>query len=201
MDSDTLRFLDELYQRGRDYDQRQSDRRDRYRNLEPDTARVFAALLRSLAPRRLLELGTSNGYSTIWLADAARAVGGTIVSVDTDADRSAEARANLAATGLAEVVELRVEDAARTLASSPEATWDFIFLDAERPAYTSYWSDLVRTLQPRGLLVVDNVVSHADELVEFRNQVASDPRVLEALCPTGAGTLLVVHDDELESSR
>jgi predicted O-methyltransferase YrrM len=194
MDERTLRFLDELYERGRVHDEREPDRRERYRNLEPETARVLAALVRALAPRRVLELGTSNGYSTIWLADAARAVGGSVVSVDTDAGRSAEARANLAAAGLDDVVELRLEDAAATLAGSADDAWDLILLDAERPAYTGYWRDLVRTLRPRGLLVVDNVVSHADELVEFRTQVAADPRVFEALCPTGAGALLIVHD-------
>ena len=69
-----------------------------------------------------------------------------------------------------------------------------IFLDAERPAYTAYWPDLVRALRPGGLLAVDNVISHADELVEFRALVTADDRVSAALVPTGAGALLVVRD-------
>ena len=194
MDKTLSAYLDDLYRRGREHDEQQADRLDRWRNLEPDTARLLAVLVRALAPRRLLELGTSNGYSTIWLADAARAVGGTLVSVDVDADRSATARENLAAAGLDDVVELRVEDAAATLAQAAAGEWGFVLLDAERPAYAGYWPDLVRTLAPRGLLVVDNVISHADELTSFRELVASDVRVTVALAPTGAGALLVVRE-------
>ena len=69
-----------------------------------------------------------------------------------------------------------------------------MFLDAERAAYVSYWPDLVRVLRPRGLLAVDNSISHADELSEFRELVAHDARVSEALAPTGAGLLLVVRE-------
>jgi predicted O-methyltransferase YrrM len=71
-----------------------------------------------------------------------------------------------------------------------------IFLDAERPAYVSYWKDLVRTLTPGGLLVVDNVLSHADQVAEFRELVSADERMTEALSPTGAGLLLIVKRSE-----
>ncbi len=190
-----LIFLDELYRRGCAHDAEQTDRLARWRNIEPDTARLLAVLIRALAPRRLLELGTSNGYSTIWLADAARAVGGFLTSVELDPGRSAAARENLMRAGLAEAVELRVEDAAATLAGAPADAWDFVLLDAERPFYAGYWPGLVRTLSPGGLLAVDNIISHTDELVEFRELVTCDPRVMEALCPVGAGLLLVVRED------
>lgn len=201
MDHELAEFLDELYRHGREHDERQPDRLQRWRNLEPETARLLAVLVRALAPRRLLELGTSNGYSTIWLAEAARAVGGTLVSVEIDPARTTLARENLARFGLDDVVELRVEDAARTLSASADAAWEFIFLDAERPAYPGYWPDLVRVLPPHGLLAVDNVVSHASELIDFRELVASDERVMEALCPTGAGALLVVRAQRYRRSE
>jgi predicted O-methyltransferase YrrM len=194
MDGQLLRLLDDLYARGREHDDRQEDRLDRWRNLEPDTARLLALLIRALAPHRLLELGTSNGYSTIWLADAARAVGGTLTSVEIDPERAAQARQNLRRAGLEETVQLRVEDAGAVLASSADGEWSFIFLDAERPAYAAYWPDLVRVLAPRGLLAVDNVISHAEEVAELRELVADDERVSDALVPTGAGALLVVRD-------
>lgn len=194
MDDRLAEFLNGLYRQGREHDDRQADRLDRWRNVEPESAQVLALLIRALAPRRLLELGTSNGYSTIWLADAARAVGGSLVSVEVDAARAERARENLARAGLDELVELRVEDAAATLSAGADGAWDFIFVDAERPAYPGYWPDLVRLLAPRGLLAVDNVVSHASELVEFRELVAGDERVVEALCPTGAGLLLIARE-------
>jgi predicted O-methyltransferase YrrM len=193
VDAQLSGLLDDLYLRGREHDAAQADRLLRWRNLEPDSAQLLAVLARALAPRRLLELGTSNGYSTIWLADAAREIGGSLTSVELDPERTAQAHENLRRAGLADHAQLRNEDAAAVLADGAQGEWDFILLDAERPAYPAYWPDLVRTLAPGGLLVVDNVTSHAHELTEFRELVARDRRVLEALAPTGAGMLLIVR--------
>jgi predicted O-methyltransferase YrrM len=191
---DTLRaVLDELHRYGTAHDAGLADRLERLRNVEPDTAQVLSVLVQALAPRRLLELGTSNGYSTLWLADAVRSVGGRLVTVDVDAARSALAAHNLDRAGLRELVELRVEDAAVTLRDTPDGAFDTIFLDAERPAYAGYWPDLVRGLRPGGLLAVDNVLSHADQVADFRALVLADARVSEAVVPTGAGLLLIVR--------
>ena len=194
MDDELLKVLDELHRHGVEYDAGRADRLQRLRNVEPDSARVLSVLVRATAARRVLEIGTSNGYSTLWLADAVRSVGGTLVSVDVDAARSALAARNLERAGLRELVELRVQDAALTLRETPDASLDVIFLDAERPAYAGYWLQLLRVLRPGGLLAVDNVLSHADQVEEFRALVRSDGRVGEAVVPSGAGLLLVVVD-------
>jgi predicted O-methyltransferase YrrM len=192
---DTLRaILDELHRHGAEHDAARADRLERLRNVEPDSAQLLGALARAMGARRLLELGTSNGYSTLWLADAVRSVGGRLVSVDVDAERSALAAQNLDRAGLRELVDLRVQDAAVSLREAGDGSLDMIFLDAERPAYAGYWPDLVRALRPGGLLAVDNVLSHADEVSDFRALVGSDERVSEALAPTGAGLLLVVRN-------
>jgi predicted O-methyltransferase YrrM len=194
MDPDLEQLLDSLHEEGRKHDASTADRRERMRNVEPESARMLAVLVHALRPQSMLELGTSNGYSTIWLADAARAVGGRLTSVEIDPGRSAQSERNLQRAGLSENVELRLQDAQATLAGSSDDARDLIFLDAERPAYASYWPDLLRTLSPSGLLVVDNVISHEHELVEFRALVAREERVTEALVPIGAGMLLVVKD-------
>ncbi|HEY7933997.1 MAG TPA: O-methyltransferase [Solirubrobacteraceae bacterium] len=193
MDSQLTELLEDLYLHGREHDQGQTDRLHRLRNLEPDSARLLALLIRASAPKRLLELGTSNGYSTIWLADAARALGAQMTSVEIDAKRCAQAGENLRRAGLEQQVELRVADAGDVLAGSQDGEWNFIFLDAERPAYSGYWPDLVRVLAPGGLLAVDNVISHADQIAEFRELTAKDTRFLQALSPTGAGVLLLLR--------
>jgi predicted O-methyltransferase YrrM len=197
MDHELEQLLDSLYEEGREHDASTADRRERMRNVEPESARMLAVLVRALRPQRMLELGTSNGYSTIWLADAARAVGGRLTSVEIDPGRSAQSEQNLKRAGLSEHVELRLEDAQVTLAGSSDEAWEVIFLDAERPAYTSYWPDLLRTLSPSGLLIVDNVISHEHELVEFRALVDGEDGVMEALVPIGAGMLLVVKGGAL----
>ena len=113
-------------------------------------------------------------------------------SASTSTPRASEmARRNLQRAGLGALVELRVEDAAQTLAHAADEAWDMVFLDAERPFYVGYWPDLVRVLRPGGLLAVDNVTSHAEQVRDFRALVSGDERVSEAVVPTGAGLLLV----------
>ena len=184
-------LTDQLYATSRAHDEAQADRLARWRNVEPETASMLGVLVRATGARRVLEIGTSNGYSTIWLADAVQDVGGVVVSLEVLAERSQAAASHLAAAGLADVVELRVEDAAVALPEFGAGAFDFVFLDAERPAYLGYWPELVRVMAAPGLLAVDNVLSHADEVAAFRAVVADDERVVSSLVPIGAGVLLV----------
>ncbi len=87
LEDQLVNLLEKLHAHGVKHDAGEPDRLDRFRNLEPDTARLLALLVRATGARRLLELGTSNGYSTLWLADAVRSVGGRLISVDNDAGR------------------------------------------------------------------------------------------------------------------
>jgi predicted O-methyltransferase YrrM len=194
MDENRRHLARELLAASREHDAAQADRLDRFRNVEPETAELLGVVIRATAARSILELGTSNGYSTIWLADAAQATGGRVVSVDVEADRTELARANLAAAGLGDHVDLRTQDAGSILADSPDAAWEFVFLDAERPGYAGYVSDLVRTLAPRGVLAIDNVLSHAHELVEFTALIEREPRLTQTVVPVGAGLRLAVRD-------
>ena len=193
MDARLEALLDDLHREGVEHDAPLADRKRRRRNLEPDSARLLHLLVLATGAGRVLELGSSNGYSTIWLAAAVAANDGTMVSVDLDEGRLAEARENVARAGFGETVDLRLDDARAALSASEPASWDMVFLDAERPDYPAYWSDLVRVLPPGGLLAVDNVISHADEVADFRTLVSADRRVTEALVPTGAGLLLVTR--------
>lgn len=191
MEAERRRLIDELAAHGREHDAGLEDRLRRLRNVETETAELMGVLVRALRARRLLELGTSNGYSTLWLGDAAQATGGTLVSVDIDPERTTLAAANVKRAGLQQTIELRSEDAAATLQACADETCDFVFLDAERPAYVGYWPDLVRVLARPGLLLVDNAISHAGELVEFTECVNEDRRVTAAVVPVGAGAMLV----------
>ncbi len=194
MDAARRRFADELYAVSQEHDRAHTDRLERFRNVESPTAELLGVLIRATGARRVLELGTSNGYSTLWLADAVEATGGRVLSVDLDSARTELARANLGATGLSELVELRSENAADALARSEDGAWEFVFLDAERPAYPGYVRDLMRTLAPGGVLAVDNVISHAHELVEFTALIEAEPALAQTVVPVGAGLRLAVRD-------
>jgi predicted O-methyltransferase YrrM len=192
MDGARRAIAEELLERSREHDAAQADRLARFRNVETDTAELLAVLILATKAKRILELGTSNGYSTLWLADAAERGGGQVTSIDFDAERTAMAAANLERAGLA--VELLSGDAGEALRDAPDGAWDLIFLDAERPAYAGYWPDLLRTLrEDGGLLAVDNVLSHAEEVADFTALVEAEPSASSCVVPCGAGLRLVVR--------
>jgi predicted O-methyltransferase YrrM len=192
MRSERQLIAEEILAKSRAHDAAEPDRLRRFRNVEPETAALLALLIRYSKPRRILEIGTSNGYSTIWLADAAEAVGSSVTSVEIDPERRQMAGANLLRAGLE--AELLAEDAARLLSRSDDGAWDFILLDAERPAYAGYWPDLLRTLRRQGgLLAIDNVLSHAEEVVEVTERIEAEPAVETVLVPIGAGLRLVLR--------
>ena len=85
------RLLSDLHEAGRRFDAAQPDRLDRLRNLEPESGALLNLLMRALGAHDVLELGTSNGVSTVWLAEALAATGGRLVSVELDAGRSRDA--------------------------------------------------------------------------------------------------------------
>ena len=120
MDTPISSLLDELHRSGAEHDARFDDRLLRLRNVEPETGALLNVLIRAIGASDVLELGTSNGVSTIWLAEAAARV----VSIEVDAERS-EARANLERAGLADRVELRVEERRRRWRARPttRSTW------------------------------------------------------------------------------
>jgi predicted O-methyltransferase YrrM len=187
-------IADEVFAAGRDYDAGQPNRLDRLRNVEPETAELLGVLVRATRARRILEIGTSNGHSTLWLADAAEAVGGHVETLDIDPRRTEQARANLERAGLRERVSCRTIGAAQALAEYLDAAWDLVFLDAERPEYTGYWPKLRRTLAPGATLAIDNAISHESELQSFSRLLGDDERLTTALVPIGAGLIIAALD-------
>ena len=101
---------------------------------------------------------------------------------------------NLARVGLDERVELRTEDAASTLAGSPDGGLGVRVPRRRAPGVPGYLPDLVRTLAPGGVLAVDNVQSHAHELVEFTSLIEREPGLTQTVVPVGAGLRLAVLD-------
>ena len=191
MNTELEAFLDAPLAEGRAHDAGLADRRERLRNVEPETARMLAVLVRATGGRWVLELGTSNGYSKVWLADAVAGFGGTVTTVELDPGRAAMAQETFARAGMSDLVELVEGDAGEFLVSGPDRAWDFVFLDAERDRYAGWWADLRRAIARPGLLAVDNVLSHPGEVAELRALVDADAGYESAVVPIGAGVLLV----------
>jgi len=186
MDDALLALLDDLWRRGDDNDARETERRRRMLNITPDTGRLLWILARAARAARILEIGTSNAYSTIWLADAARAIGGRVTTLERDADKVRLARENLARAGLAGWVDIREGPAAETL-TGLAGPFDLAFLDADRSSYRTYLELVVPKLAPGALLVADNVVSHGAELEDYLGRVKSHPGLFSVTVPVGKG--------------
>jgi predicted O-methyltransferase YrrM len=193
---DRRAIADALLASARAHDATLEDDAQRYDVVEPETAELLGLLVRATAARRVLELGTSVGYSTLWLADGAADSGGYFTSVEVDAQRGEQARAALRRAGL--TADLRTADAAAVLAAAPDDSWDLIFLDARRDAYAGYWPDLVRVLRPHGgLLVVDDALSHPEEIAALGALVDADASMTSAVMSIGAGLRLITRGSAL----
>jgi predicted O-methyltransferase YrrM len=182
-----------LYDEGVAHDAGQADRTRRRRNLSPDAAALLSIVCEAMGARRILEIGTSNGYSTLWLARAVHDRDGAVVSVDLDGDAQREAAANLARAGLQQHVELRCADGGEVLRELPDASQDVVFLDSERTAYLGWWPDPIRVLRVGGLLAIDNVLSHPAEVADVQALIAADPQLTCTVTGIGKGLLLAVR--------
>lgn len=187
-----LNRVNELYQGFIKFDSTQVDRLNRYRNIEPESALYLAMQIRIQQSKRILEIGTSTGYSTLWLANAAQQTDGQITTLEIDALRTAQAKKYAEELNLDHVIDFIVTDAQDFLQHSSEV-YDFILLDAERNAYLNYWVYLQKMINPKGgVLIVDNVISHASEVKAFIQQVKQDGRFMTTTLSLGAGLFLVM---------
>jgi predicted O-methyltransferase YrrM len=192
-DADTLAALKtELERFGEAHDAATKERRRRMLNITRDTGEFLAVLVRATSARRVLEIGTSNGYSTLWLAEAAGGIGGSVTTVESAESKRELAFANFARSGLLPFITLVHDDGGRLLQRSDESLYDLIFLDSERQEYAGWWPQLRRVLRRGGLLIVDNAISHVSELAPFVALVTADPQFATCLVPVGNGEFLAV---------
>ncbi len=192
MDNGLEALMAELEQFGKDNDGSIAERPRKMLNITRDTGEFLAVLVRATFARRVLEIGTSNGYSTLWLASAARAIGGSVTTVEKSPYKIDLSAANFARSGLASFISQVHDDAGRRLERSAESAFDLIFLDSERPEYPGWWPNLRRVLRPGGLLVVDNATSHPVEIAPFMALVKADAEFVTSLVPVGNGEFLAV---------
>jgi len=189
-----LEELNALWEEGERHDAVTQERRERRLNITPDTGRFLYQLARTRGARHIVEIGTSNGFSTLWLALAARANQGKVTSLDILAEKQQQAASNLARFALADQVELVCRDALGWLAKAPLYGADLVFLDAERTLYPSYWPHLQRILAPGALLVMDNALSHQEECGPFIAEVLATPGYLAETYAIGKGQLVILKD-------
>jgi predicted O-methyltransferase YrrM len=151
----------------------------------PESGRLLFALVAPNAGCEVLEIGASRGYSTIWLAAAARILGGRVVSLEIDPAKVDAWRKNIADAGLEEWAELVEGDATETLRELEDG-FDVVFLDAWKDDYETFFA-LARTkLDPGGIVIADNVTTNA-AVREYAAARQADPTLVSVTVPIGHG--------------
>jgi caffeoyl-CoA O-methyltransferase len=163
-------------------------RLERLRQIPPQTGR-FIALLAAVAPAgRYLEIGTSAGYSALWLALACRLAGRRLTTFEILDDKATLARETFGLAGVADVVDLVHGDALDHLGECRGAS--FCFLDAEKDVYSDCYEAVVPTMTPGGILVADNATNYEAALRPMLRRALSDPRVDAMIVPLDRGDLV-----------
>jgi predicted O-methyltransferase YrrM len=193
MESVIRDFLRKMEESGRSHDAAESEHSKKLLNLEPETAEALVLLLKIAGARRLLEIGTSNGYSTIWIAATLGPIGGEIISIDRSAEKQRQARDNFTQLGLSRFVDLRLGDATELAASLP-GPFDCVFFDADRVSAPQQLDLLLPKLSPRALLLADNALSHPEQISGYLARVARLDNTTHIVLNVGKGLSVAFRD-------
>jgi predicted O-methyltransferase YrrM len=199
MDEHLRKLLQEIEEHGRENDARATERPRMMLNLEPASAQLLSILARATGVTRAVEVGTSNAYSTIWLAWSLAPAGGRIISIDRNPDKHVLARENLRRANLQDRVELRTGDAAE-LVRQLTGAFDLVFLDADRRKFPEILQILLPKLAPKALVIADNVFSHPEEIAEYLKLISSLPDFQHTTVPVGKG-LSIAYRGSSESLK
>jgi predicted O-methyltransferase YrrM len=186
MHTNIRQLLQRLEAEGLKHDSAETEHSRKMLNLEPATAEVVAILLQIAGTRNVLEIGTSNGYSTIWLAATIGPLGGRVTSIDKDPQKHALARENLAAVDLLRYVDLRLGDATE-IAARLTGPFDCLFFDADRISAPKQLDLLLPKLSLPGLLLADNALSHPDQIAGYLARIEEIQRISHTIIPVGKG--------------
>ncbi|MEW6355350.1 MAG: O-methyltransferase [Planctomycetota bacterium] len=143
-------------------------------NISPDDGRLLRLLAEAVNAKHVVEIGTSNGYSTIWFCLALLKTGGKITTNEIDEGRAKLAQENFKRAGVEELVTIVMGDAHETI-KKLEGPLDILFLDADKQGYMDYLNKLLPLVRPGGLVLAHNVVSHGGAMQDYLNAITTNP--------------------------
>ena len=158
------------------------------RQIPPETGKFIAMLAASAPKGTYLEIGTSGGYSTLWLALTCRELGRKLITFEILEEKVELAKETFKKAGVEDVVELVQGDARDLLDKYKNVS--FCFLDAEKDQYLDCYEKVVPNMVQGGLLVADNVLSHKDQLKSMVDRALNDQRVDALVVPIERGELV-----------
>jgi len=155
----------------------------------PEAGRLLNTLAKGARAQRILELGTSYGYSTVWLAEAAQANGGRVVTCDVAEPKQVYARERLERAGVADCVELRTGDALEIIPTLEDGI-DFVLLDLWKHLYVPCLEAFLPKLAPGAIVIADNMlqpVQAKEDALAYRRAVRAAPGMSSVLLSVGSG--------------
>ena len=158
----------------------------RMRAVGPQTGQLLNILARSLDAPTILELGTSFGYSGIWLAEAARATGGRLITIEVHAYKSAFAHDMAQRAGLADHIDFRVGDAVEMIRALPDGI-DFVLVDLWKDLYVPCLEAFYPKLNPGAVIVADNIRTDHSDVMDYVRTVRAKPGMTSVMLPVGQG--------------
>ena len=187
-DAQTLTVLRKMEAFGQSNDAQETDRARRMLNLERSTAELIQILVLSSARKRVLEIGTSNGYSALWLASALRKIpqAQRLTTIEHDAHKVQQARTNIAIAGLSEMITVHEGSATEIVLALP-GPFDCVFFDADRISAPEQLRILLPKLERDVLLLTDNVLSHPEEVAGYLKALERLPEFVTSIVTVGKG--------------
>lgn len=163
-------------------------REKRLRQIVPETGKFITLLARIAPTGRLIEIGTSAAYSTLWLSLAAKERGQKIETFENNIEKYNLALETVKVTETQEHIDINFANALEIMSTFRDIA--FCFLDAEKWDYNEYYKSLIPHLVSGGILAVDNVISHYEEARPMLNRALQDPLVDSVIIPIGRGILM-----------
>jgi len=145
-------------------------------NVTASDGRLLYDIIKKHGYKSGLEIGTSNGYSALWLGLAFKENGGKLITIEIEPQRAREAQENFKNAGLEDVIESRVNDALRGI-SYLAGPFDFVFIDAWKPDYFKYLQLVLPKMKPGGVITAHNVTSEGGSMQNFLDEIHTNPRL------------------------
>jgi predicted O-methyltransferase YrrM len=171
-----LSVLDDMYK----------NQREGMMNVPIEDGRLLRVLAEAVNAKSVVEIGTSNGYSSIWLCLALQSTGGKLTTYEIDAHRASLARENFKRAGVDNIATLVEGDAHKEVIKLKEPI-DVLFIDADKEGYIDYLNKLLPLVRPGGLILAHNTSSHASEMQDYLKAITTNPNLETVFKKEGPG--------------
>lgn len=164
-------------------------------NVPASDGRILYDIIKEHGYVRALEIGTSNGYSALWLGMALKENGGKLITIEIEPQRAREAKENFQHAGLEDVIESHVNDALREIPGL-KGEFDFVFIDAWKPDYLKYLNLILPKMKPGGVITAHNVTSQGGSMRGFLEEIMNNPKLESTINKTSRAGVSISYVKE-----